>query len=280
MIPLGTSELATLLVALESGSFHTMSDDELFSTIYRIHKGFTAVAVTMSAGTKVYRAVSSDPGKRPMTIARLSYPPSDKAPLGRMNAPGESVFYGAFRSYAVCLHEMRSKPGDVFAISTWELCASTSFNQFGYTTTGTNVRGFQRDPPHGVMPPDEGDRNRLIREWQTRVFRKEVLPDDNAFYRLTIAMMRLGISELPRPLQDGSRNFPGIMYPSVGTFLMGDNVAIPAANVARLLRFQGVELIQVRERVSVETETGTKPGFHREVLASGHARPDGSLIWE
>lgn len=252
MLPPSSSEFATLLAELESGSFYSMSDDELFTTILGIHKGFTAVAVSMTAGIRVFRDVLPDPGKLPETIARLSYPPSDKAKLGRMNAVGESVFYGAFRSYAVCLYELRSIPGDVLAISTWALRSATIFNQFGYSTIGTKVRSFQRELPKGVASPEEGERNRAIREWQTRVFRKEVQLEENAFYRLTIAMMSLGLSELPQPLPDGSRSFPGIMYPSVGTFLMGDNVAIPASNIERLLRFQGVELVQVSERILVE----------------------------
>lgn len=278
--PLGAAELDRLLAELEAGSFRSMTDDDLLHLIRRIHVGFRAKAVTMRAGTRIYRAVPPDPGKLPRHISRLTYPPAEFVKeKGRMNYEADPIFYGAFRTFATCLYEQRCKVGDVYAVSEWETLRQMLLNQFGYTTEATQVTQFERQPPPGAAPPDETPRNQQIRAWQSRLFRKRVAPGDEADYRITIAMRRLGFSELPQPLPNGERTFPGIMYPSVATWLMSDNIALLPAAADRILGFKRVKLVRIQELIEVPTGTGPKPGVSIQTLDYGWARPDGSLYW-
>jgi len=101
------------------------------------------------------------------------------------------MFYGGFGSYAIGLHEVHGEPGKVYAVSEWSLQQKVTFNHFGYSDSPTDVDGFRRCPPPGVVPGKDTDRKRAIREWQTRLFRQEVGDDDQGeHYRITSSFKR------------------------------------------------------------------------------------------
>jgi hypothetical protein len=257
--PTGSDHFA-LLEHLEDGIGPSVIDDELVEVVRWLHRGFQ--------------------GKAPrVPDARLSFPPRhavDKP--GRLNRAYEPIFYGAFRSASVGLHEKHAEPGHEYVISEWELKAETVFNQFGYSTDDTNAHGYRREPPPGIVPDGESDRNRVIRDWQARVFRREV-ENEHELYRVTIALKDLALSMLPRSLPNGDQSFKGIMYPSVGSYLMGDNVAIHPDHVYQLLSFRNAELVRVNFRGPIETEAGPKPGFEYDRLSISSIAGDDSLEW-
>jgi hypothetical protein len=84
----------------------------------------------INAGNIIYRGVPWD--HRPDSIAELSYPPVDKVTqLGRLNRPGQPVFYASCAGPGV-FYELKAREGSRIAFSEWEVMKPLWMHNLGY----------------------------------------------------------------------------------------------------------------------------------------------------
>jgi hypothetical protein len=104
------------LADLEGGSFTALPDSALSEQIRRLHTGFVIRAPIFPVETRIFRAVKVS--ERPSNKARVSYPPQQFVTSnGRLNRPGEVMFYGSIGQPFSCLYECAWKIGEFFAVS-------------------------------------------------------------------------------------------------------------------------------------------------------------------
>jgi hypothetical protein len=274
-------ELQRELTDLENGSFTSLTDSELQDSVRTIHTGFVFQAPTFPTGTLVYRAVRVS--QRPAHKSRVSYPPAQIAKSnGRLNRPGEGMFYGSMNQFATCLYECSFKVGEFFAISAWLTTQRMTFNHLGYSTAVLEAFKSGRSLPFFVQMKDQeqSERNRLIREWQARVFTQNVPPDQDHLYRLPIALKDFALGKMVQIDPELPDVFSGVIYPSIAMWLLADNIAILPTEVDTKLALFEVILLTVDGTKEVRKEDGTVV-THVAMKPYDYARTDsdGNLIW-
>jgi hypothetical protein len=104
-------DLATLnevLRALEVLAARGATTEELHRCLKIVHCGSTFVTPSFDPGLQIYRAVSAS--TKPLYKSRVSYAPvSLVRQNGRLNATGESIFYGSVGHAGHALYECRAK---------------------------------------------------------------------------------------------------------------------------------------------------------------------------
>ena len=180
---LSLDELKQVLTDLEGGAFASLTDAEIREKIVVIQNGFVIRAPILEAGTVIYRAVRVS--ERPAHKSRVSYPPLGAVTAnGRLNRAGEQMFYGSLDQFAPCLHECSCKVGEFFAVSGWITTRRMLFNHLGYSTSASTEFAPKRALPHYVRIEEDTERNRLIREWQARVFTKQISARRSSFLQI------------------------------------------------------------------------------------------------
>ncbi len=278
---LSFKELQRETEALEAGSFTTLSDTDLKEKIGLIHTGFPFRAPVLPAGTVFFRAVEVD--QIPTHRSRIGYPPAGVvSEYGRLNRPGEVMFYGGFHLFPGLL-ECDWKVKSLYAISGWLTTQPMLFNHLGYSRSSLNARKSTRELPRFVAVPNDLVRDVLIREWQGRVFTQWVPDQYKHFYRLPIALRdfaflkfekRVGIDPT---LPDV---FSGVIYPSVVTSLLNDNVAILPCEVDNKMALFEVALATLDSVNKIKQGDGSLL-IQQTFKPYDIARPDmdGNLRW-
>ncbi|MGA2652569.1 MAG: hypothetical protein ABSF28_18695 [Terracidiphilus sp.] len=278
LLPL--DELQREISELEAGSFLSMDDDELTAKIKRIHEGLIVRAPSVDAGKIVFRAVKV--AERPATKSKISYPPAGLVRTnGRVNRPGESIFYGAFNHFAACLYECNAQVGDIFAVSAWLTTERMVFNHLGYSPSALQALKTNRETPFFAIIEDDSDRNRAIREWQARVFTQVVQKGSESTYRLPIALKEYALGRIVQGTQPTSMQFSGLIYPSIAMWQLTDNVAILPSEVDSKMALIEVILLVLDHpsRESLDSSGGMQTHVH--IRTYEFARPDkhGNLAW-
>lgn len=272
-------ELKRELEALESGSFASLGDAELREKIKGIHNGFVVQAPILPAGTLIYRAVKVTelPGSR----ARISYPPPDVVRTnGRCNNAGEVIFYGALDQFLSCIQECSWRIGEFFAISAWLTTERMAFNHLGYATAILKAFRALRDLPYFANIQNDSGRNALIRDWQARIFTQSVPNGQEHLYRLPIALKEACLWKIGQPHPTGPDLLSGLIYPSVATWALGDNVAILPSEVDKKMALLEVILLTVDSVELVGKDDGaTETRMHVKTYDYARERDDGSLVW-
>jgi hypothetical protein len=126
--------------------------DELVAAVRAVHLGCTIKIVTADAGKRFFRAVKMT--EKPVVKSRVSYPPAQKASLGRANEEGHPVFYASFADSATpdgsgnliaCAFESRAKAGELFAVGEWVAVEDLILYPFGFQSPRVSAmaRGAQ-----------------------------------------------------------------------------------------------------------------------------------------
>jgi hypothetical protein len=202
--------------------------------------------------------------------SRVSYPPAQAVRIpGRLNRVGEVMFYGSFAQFESCIHEGSWKVGDFFAVSAWLTTQPMLFNHLGYSLEALRSK---RDLPFYARIAQDSERNRLIREWEARVFTQRVPAGQEHLYRLPIALRDHALGEIVGGAPGGPQGFSGVIYPSVAAWLMGDNVAIIPSEVdAKLALFEVILLTIDSVKEMRKAEDGSPPQVTAK--AYDYARP-------
>jgi hypothetical protein len=194
---LSIDELRCELAALESGSFTSMSDDQLRDHIGLLHDGFNITRPIYPPGQMICRAVRVT--EKPRHKARLSCPPVNRVLVnGRLNRAGQVMFYGTFGGYEVCLRESRCAAGDLFAVSVWKTTGPLMLHHFGYSKEVFTETKTERETPIWAQHVADNERNALLRAWQARVFTQSIADGQEHLYRLSIALTDLALQHLRR----------------------------------------------------------------------------------
>jgi len=274
-------ELQRELTDLENGSFASLTDSELRDKVRAIHTGFVFQAPTFPTGTLIYRAVRVS--QRPARKSRVGYPPVQLAKTnGRLNRPGEGMFYGSMSQFASCLYECSFKVGEFFAISAWLTTQIMTFNHLGYSTKVLEASKSNRNLPFFAQMKEQGqsDRVRLIREWQARVFTQRVPPDQDHLYRLPIALKDFALGKMVQVDPKLPDVFSGVIYPSIAMWLLADNVAILPTEVDAKLALFEVILLVVDGTQEIHREDGSNvTQVAMKMYDYARADTSGNLIW-
>lgn len=247
------------------------------------------------AGTFLYRARKLDDTFNksiPMPQSSLIYPPASRARLGRLNRPGQAVFYCSVHKESVFFEVQDLKPGDEVILTFWKSSSRMLVNNVGYTEVVFRELGATRNVPDwrpsgpgvGVgdreemvldqFSPDDldaiiaGDPNSALRESLSRHFMRQVDPGNEALYKLTTAIGELHLGDVI----SGGLQFAGLIYPSVRMWANGDNIALQPWFVDQHLRLRKAVHYQIIDRSDRKIS----------IRALDHASAfdtDGNLVW-
>ncbi|HJX85023.1 MAG TPA: hypothetical protein VJ723_11820 [Candidatus Angelobacter sp.] len=277
LLPL--EDLRRELSELEAGSFADLSDEELREKIRLIHTGFIFNAPIYPAGTLVYRAVRVT--ERPFHKSRISYPPPQYARVnGRLNEVGKPMFYGALNQFASCLLECGHKVGEFFAVSAWLTTSIMTMNHLGYSQAVLDLMKTRRELPSFAKWNTDDERNKMIREWQCRVFTATVPCNQEHLYRLPIALKNFALGRMVQTYPNAPTLFSGVIYPSIAMWLLGDNIAILPSEVDSKMNLFEVILLAVDSVTVTPTDDGGTETAH-SLKTYDYARSDeeGNLLW-
>jgi hypothetical protein len=276
-IPL--EELKRDLDNLERGSFAALSDDELREKVKQIHEGLSIQAPPVPAEKLIFRAVKVT--QRPVSKQRISYPPPEAVrTLGRCNRAGEVMFYGAFNQFVSCLQELSWQPGDLFALSAWLTTAEMTFNHLGYSAETLTRFNALRELPFFSNPENGSDRNWLVRQWQARVFTQRVPAGQEHLYGLPVALKEAALWPIGQPNPKGLEGFSGVIYPSIATSALADNVAILPSEVDTKMALLEVNFLTVDSaRMITGSEVNTAAEMRVISYDCARSTDDGHLVW-
>jgi hypothetical protein len=276
---LSLDDLRKELSELEGGSFVDLTDDELRDKIRLIHTGFILNAPIYQAGTLIYRAVRVT--EHPSHKSRISYPPPQYVRAnGRLNKAGEVMFYGALNQFASCLLECGYKVGEFFAVSAWLTTSIMTMNHLGYSQAVLDQMKARRELPFFAKASADDERNKLIREWQCRVFTAAVPRNQEHLYRLSIALKNFALGPMVQTYPDAPALFSGVIYPAIAMWLLGDNIAIVPSEVDSKLDLFEVILLTVDSVTATQTDDGgTQTAYSLKAYDYARADEDGNLLW-
>lgn len=243
--------------------------DDIRELIRPLMKGVSVQAPIIRAGRFLYRARKIDTSfnkDRKIFLKNLKNPPPDKSKLGRVNRDGQSVFYCSGSKEPVLFELPNLSNGDEIILSFWKTTEDMIVNNLGYTEYIFNRMGAKRVlPPWSNIKIDDTkqkiifsensipaevresimsqDQNRMFRELMSEVFMHQVNDSDRHHYKLTIALAELHLGEI----KDYSKQFAGIIYPSVRMFANGDNFALKPEIVNGNIEFKKAAHIRIND---------------------------------
>ena len=239
--------------------------------------GYTVSINSVPPHHRLFRGVKRT--DRPTEVSHLSYPPLGKEGMGRLNRPGDSIFYGTVAGPAV-FYELRAKPGDLIAFSEWELTESLWFHHLGYHPSALRTIGARPTPERLRLThpiPGESNSNRNMRRELSRAFTANVIQSEEYKYKQSIAINEL-LFDNSSPFRDQAggpvhRSAAGTVYPSLQMRGSADNIAILPSFVDSSLRPVNVQYI----RIEASNEASLSYTFLTEGIASEF--PNGHIQW-
>lgn len=143
------------------------------------------------------------------------------------------------------------------------------------------LKAAERVAPPFAQVSNDSEQNKIIREWQARVFTQQVPPGQEQLYRLPIALKDLGLSNVTQPHPSGGPpTFSGVLYPSVAMWALADNVALLPAEVNSKLALFEVILLTVDSTSEVATPDGGKTTTVKiKRYDTARADANGNLVW-
>ncbi len=214
--------------------------------------GMVRAVKHINATTKVYRGVPWD--HRPDLIAQLSYAPLDKVrQLGRLNRPGQSVFYGSVAPPGV-FYELKAYEGSRIAFSEWEVTEPLWMHNLGYHADALTRLGAA--PNNARLPltepiPNETQRNKRLRKKVALAFTVDVSAGFEYRYKQSVALTEFWCEhdqKLP-VYPDGPQTdeIAGVVYPSLQMRGDADNVMFWPKFVHSSLALRHVQYVLVEK---------------------------------
>lgn len=267
--------LADQLADLEANADRGASISDLHKQIWQVHEGFQCDVMRFFPGQEMWRAVSIR--HKPSYIGRLSYPPlAYRTKVGRLNAAGSAMFYAATNA-ATTLCECRATPGERFAIGHWKTTSPTFMNSMGFCQSLRELLPPSRRISSVFIGTSGSTRDRLLKTWQSKVFTAKVDDTKETRYNLSIALTRFALGpitmrgRLPRRLH-------GLVYPSVASALMSDNIALDTRSADTLIPV-GAEFVEILSVDPAVVVGGDSTIRMRTLDICKGVRSDGRLIW-
>ena len=237
--------------------------------------GFGIESPIFSSGAFVYRGRKLGPTfskSAGITYKDLIYPPKDVATLGRLNRPGEPVFYASMNKTSVFFELPDLKAGDELILTFWKTTEQMFVNNIGYTEFAFEQLGAKRPLPIWgplkapgstestvslpTLPPDvvdaalSRDESREVKEALSKYFMRKVTSDEAFRYKLTVAIGEMHLGSIVTH----NTQFAGILYPSVRMWANGDNLALLPWYVDKHLEFRKAVHVRIRGRTGTSID--------------------------
>ncbi len=233
----------------------------------------------INASQRLYRGVSHR--EVPALVSHLSYPPAEMVKKdGRANRAGVPMFYCSAAAPAVPF-ELRAKPGDLIALSEWQLNEPLWLHHLGYHGDALRRMGVPRAAARPVMItspiPDENKANARLRRLLAMAFTEDVNVGDEYRYRQTIAINEL-LFDRAEPLRrvEGGPRFDevaGTAYPAMQMLGVADNLALLPKFVDSSLTILKVLCLRV------EAVDERKHAYTTLTVAHADTFRDGNILW-
>jgi RES domain-containing protein len=233
----------------------------------------------ITAGNVIYRGVFWD--HRPDLISHFSYPPPNKVTeLGRLNRPGQSVFYASCAPPGV-FYELKAREGSLIAFSEWEVMKPLWMHNLGYHADALARLGALPNSARLslIEPiPNETQHNRRLRKKVALAFTEDVPPGFEYRYKQSVALTEFWCEHQQRlPVYpDGPQtdDVAGVVYPSLQMRGDADNLVLWPEFVHSSMALRQVQY------VLVEKADYTRLAFSFLTLALAHEFADGmSIKW-
>jgi hypothetical protein len=174
---------------------------------------------------------------KPIWISELGPPPVGVADLGRANAEGETVFYGA-STRNIPFFEVRASSASLVVVGCWKTTEPLLLNHIAYSSTAQSLtqsgRALDTIYPFVVETRSISPLNAEIYDFLSHKFSAGSLSPD--VYKLSNAISR-------RLLQEP---FGGLMYPAIQVQGNADNIILKKPIFEKALKFVSAELFDIK----------------------------------
>jgi hypothetical protein len=249
------------------GRLASLDIDEIKTRLQPALLGYRITSPIFDPGAFMYRArrITSKFNKEVgIKHADLIYPPASIAPLGRLNRPGQPVFYASMHKRSVFFELPDLKDGDELIVTFWKTTERMYVNNIGYTEYAFSLLGAKRAVPSWRPPalstnttvslPSvsneeinrllEQDNSAEIKEAFSKHFMRPVSVEESHLYKMTTAIGEIHLGDI----KERQTQFAGILYPSVRMWANGDNLALLPWFVDRHLEFRKAVHVKIKAR--------------------------------
>lgn len=223
----------------EKLEYNNYSIKEIVDYLNPIFHGYAIASLKFSHPIAIYRSVKWD--ILPKEIKCLSFPPTDRIKnFGRINDVGETYFYGCF-NWEPTLNELDLNEGDTVAVSMWQTSYEILITPIGYSSAAFYQIDAIRSLPENVKPKNikvlMRKNNILVDEFLSKSFTRIINSCND--YKLSVAIAKLLLKN------DKS---DGILYPSIVSRGLSENVALKPEAVVKKLVFNEARFIKVGKK--------------------------------
>lgn len=252
-------ELRGKIDFIESMDYNSLTIDEIRSKLEPIVGLIAFGGLLYDSTLTFYRSVKLP--HKPAQYSQLIYPPKEiVTSYQRVNMPGCPVFYCA-NSKHTSIFEGRYQPGDLIAISEWEVKKDQNLlaTNVGFTTNlkkmdiKNNIPNWHHELRGVNMSDEEKYKNYLILDFLSEIFCKN-FDSDNSKYKLSIAISNiLGFNtesetefvKIGEHKITGETPMEAILYPSILRNGFTENLAIRRSSFHKKLNFICVNYVRV-----------------------------------
>ena len=236
--PPSLQEVEDRIDELRNIDLKTVDIDVIKELLVLLFRGYVNQTPKLKLGQPIYRGVLCY--EKPDQVTQLSYPPKEVVKfLGRINRPGESIFYGCTSRQAI-FYELGLKSGDKIAVSKWTMKSQPLLNNVGYTSESFNqLKSSRVVPSWSIMKEDFKTKvNEIVKEFFSQELTKRIEQGEEYLYKLSIAIAEKHFED---------EIFAGLIYPSVAMHAEVDNMAIKPQYVDKYMCIEKVQYIQVNK---------------------------------
>ena len=247
-------ELIAAVNALGSGS-SSVEDYRAFAE--KLLSEYVTVHKIPPAGFQVYRVRKMD--DKPSVRSDVGCPPPEFITrYGRLNRPGQSVFYASLARTSACF-EVRPVLGDWLAISRWRINSPLLFSWIGYSTTVLNRLGSaEQDEFTRSFEKVLGNKPLLLtrHNFIAEAFSRHVKAGHEDEYKISIGLAeKLLAIDISAPVESfkrkgmsfGENQSIGFIYPALAMSGNADNLMTTETMFRRHFTLEEVEWAQVIE---------------------------------
>ncbi len=238
MPELSANEVKQAILQIENADFEKLNIEDFERYLTSLLRGYALTAPKIPPGTYLYRGRIC---QKPKNIKEMTYPPTETVKeCGRANTAGETFFYAA-AAREVPFFELGAKKGEHIALSRWRTTDTLFVNHIGFSKKCGEQLGSNRklDEIYDFVKSTRahGDLNLLVHDYLALKFSKSIMPGEEQYYRLTIAISRkLFKSDL----------FSGLLYPAIAMAGNADNIVLKKEFVDKSLEFKSIEYIEIK----------------------------------
>ena len=253
----------------------------LLGRIQPLFHGFVVTAPILEPGQKIFRAVKWE--EKQSTVSWLRHPPADKVVrYGRVNRPGQSMFYGSI-AWNAPLFELRLKAGEHFALSRWRVNEKLLVNNVGFTEKVFRRLQSDRDSAPVWERRNEATEtpvNKALHKFFSEEFAREVPEGRETEYKISAAISEIllhDVHEDARIEDISDMRMAGLIYPALAMLGHSDNLVLKPDIVEKCLQLEQVEFMRV-DSMDVDGKFVTYHNTHLDFADT--FKSNGSIEWK